>query len=65
MGQDGLAGCRVVKAAGGIVMAQVAAGCALFGIPKAVTEAGLADIVVPQESIAAAIMACAQGKAVR
>ncbi len=65
MGQDGLAGCRAVKAAGGVVIAQAAAGCALYGMPKAVTEAGLADIVVPQESIAAAIMACARGKAVR
>ena len=65
MGQDGLAGCRAVKAAGGVVIAQAAAGCALYGMPKAVAEAGLADIVVPRESIAAAIMACARDKAVR
>ncbi len=61
MGQDGLVGCRAVKKAGGSVIAQAAAGCALYGMPKAVTEAGLADVVVPRESIAAAIMASVRG----
>lgn len=65
MGQDGLAGCRMVKAAGGYVITQSAAGCAVYGMPKAVAEAGLADAVVPLESIAATLAACAQGPAIR
>lgn len=58
MGQDGLVGCRAVKAAGGSVIAQAAAGCAIYGMPRAVTEAGLADAVVPGESLAAVMTAC-------
>jgi two-component system chemotaxis response regulator CheB len=63
MGQDGLAGCRVVKAAGGRVIAQAAAGCAVYGMPKAVVEAGLADAVVPLEGIAAIVTASVHGGA--
>lgn len=65
MGQDGLVGCRAVKAAGGHVIAQSPAGCAIYGMPKAVAEAGLADAVVPLESIAATVTARVQGHAVR
>lgn len=65
MGQDGLAGCRAVKAAGGYVVAQAAAGCTVYGMPKAVAAAGLADAVLPLESIAATVTACVRGRAVR
>lgn len=61
MGQDGLAGCRALKSAGGFVVAQAAAGCAVYGMPKAVAEAGLADAVLPLDGIATAITACAHG----
>lgn len=64
MGQDGLAGCRAVKAAGGHVIAQAAEGCAVYGMPKAVVEAGLVDAVLPLDAIAAAITSCLQGSAV-
>lgn len=65
MGQDGLAGCRAVKAAGGCVVAQAAEGCTVYGMPKAVTQAGLADAVVPLESIAAAVTACVRNRTAR
>lgn len=65
MGQDGLVGCRAVKAAGGYVIAQSPAGCAVYGMPKAVTEAGLSDATMPLESIAATVAACVQGRAAR
>lgn len=64
MGQDGLAGCRMVKAAGGYVVTQSAAGCVVYGMPKAVAEAGLSDAVVPLESIADALAACARGRGI-
>ncbi|MFM8633566.1 MAG: chemotaxis-specific protein-glutamate methyltransferase CheB, partial [Planctomycetia bacterium] len=57
MGQDGLAGCRAVKQAGGAVITQAAEGCAVYGMPKAVAEAGLADAIVPVGSIAEAMTA--------
>ena len=57
MGTDGLAGCRRLKAAGGKVIVQAKEGCAVFGMPKAVQEHGLADAVVPLEGVAAALVA--------
>jgi two-component system chemotaxis response regulator CheB len=65
MGQDGLAGCRMVKAAGGYVVTQSAAGCVVYGMPKAVAEAGPSDAVVPLESIAGTLAACARGRGIR
>ena len=62
MGQDGLAGCRGVKQAGGSVITQAAAGCAVYGMPKVVAEAGLADAVLPVDGIAEAITACVRGR---
>lgn len=57
MGRDGTEGCRLVKAHGGRVIAQTPEGCAVYGMPKAVIEAGLADRIVPLEGIADAILA--------
>lgn len=51
MGCDGLAGCRVVKAAGGVVVAQNRESCTVYGMPKAVIDAGLADAVLPLDAI--------------
>lgn len=62
MGQDGLAGCRSVKQAGGSVITQSADGCAVYGMPKVVAEAGLADAVLPVDAIAEAITACVRGR---
>jgi two-component system chemotaxis response regulator CheB len=64
MGQDGLAGCRVVKQAGGAVITQAAEGCAVYGMPKAVAEAGLADAILPVGTIAEAITAYTRSRRV-
>ena len=40
MGQDGLAGCRAVAAAGGTVLAQDEASSVVWGMPGAVARAG-------------------------
>jgi two-component system chemotaxis response regulator CheB len=63
MGCDGLDGCRDLKQRGGTVLAQSAAGCVVYGMPKAVTEAGLVDEVVPLERMAARLSAWLRGAA--
>ena len=57
MGSDGLEGCRAVRARGGVVLAEAAETCAVFGMPRALVEAGVADQVVPVGAMAAAIAA--------
>jgi two-component system chemotaxis response regulator CheB len=51
MGQDGLRGVEVLKAAGAFVIAQDEASSVVWGMPGAVVGAGLADAVVPLESV--------------
>ena len=64
MGQDGLAGCRALAAAGGLVMAQDEASSVVWGMPGAVARAGLAAALAPPEDIAARLLAaCAGGRA--
>ena len=55
MGRDGMQGCRKLKAAGGFVFAQCPTDCVVYGMPKAVTEDGLADRELPLGKIAPAI----------
>jgi two-component system chemotaxis response regulator CheB len=55
MGRDGTEGCRNVKERGGFVIAQHPDGCTVYGIPKAVTDAQLADRIVPLNRLAAAV----------
>jgi two-component system, chemotaxis family, protein-glutamate methylesterase/glutaminase len=52
MGRDGTEGSRLIKQAGGSVLAQHPEGCIVYGMPKAVVEEQLADRVVPIEKIA-------------
>jgi two-component system chemotaxis response regulator CheB len=47
MGQDGLAGCERVRAAGGQVLVQDQASSVVGSMPGAVAEAGLADRILP------------------
>jgi two-component system chemotaxis response regulator CheB len=54
MGRDGLHGARAVKAAGRVV-AEAEETCTIYGMPRAVAEAGLADVVLPLRELAAAI----------
>ncbi|WP_456369850.1 protein-glutamate methylesterase/protein-glutamine glutaminase [Thermodesulfatator atlanticus] len=51
MGQDGLAGSKVMKDAGAIIVAQDEATSTVYGMPRAVVEAGLADYVLPLNEI--------------
>jgi two-component system chemotaxis response regulator CheB len=56
MGSDGLAGCRVVRANGGSVLAQDQATSAVWGMPGAVARAGLADCILPLNDLVPEIL---------
>lgn len=47
MGDDGLIGCKAVKANGGIVLAESEESCVVYGMPKVVSQAGLVDKELP------------------
>ncbi len=51
MGNDGLAGMRELKSKGGYVIAQNEETCVVYGMPKAVVNAQLADAVLPVDRI--------------
>jgi two-component system, chemotaxis family, protein-glutamate methylesterase/glutaminase len=57
MGQDGLRGCELIRAAGGDVIAQDEASSVVWGMPGYVARAGLAGTVAPLSSIASHIAA--------
>ena len=55
MGKDGLDGARAVKKAGGRVLVEAESTCVVYGMPRAVAEAGLADEILPLHELPAAI----------
>lgn len=56
MGQDGLIGCEHISEAGGQIIAQDEASSVIWGMPGAVARAGLADLVLPLDEIAAELI---------
>ena len=56
MGCDGCEGMKKIKATGGYSIAQDENTCVVYGMPKAVVDAGLADEVRPLDKIAEAIV---------
>jgi two-component system chemotaxis response regulator CheB len=52
MGQDGLVGCERLKQAGSSVIIQDQATSVVWGMPGAVSRAGLADAELPLSTIA-------------
>lgn len=52
MGQDGLKGCQRIHQAGGVIVAQDRETSAVWGMPGAVVEAGLASAVIPLGEVA-------------
>lgn len=52
MGRDGVEGAIRLVACGGSVLAQDEASCAVYGMPRAVAEAGLLCAVLPPEELA-------------
>jgi two-component system chemotaxis response regulator CheB len=55
MGKDGLEGAKAVKAKGGRVLVEAESTCTVYGMPRAVAEANLADGIFPLPQLAAAI----------
>lgn len=55
MGRDGVDGAKAIKAQGGTILAEAESSCVVYGMPRALAEAGLADRMVPLEGMAQAI----------
>jgi len=56
MGSNGKQGFQAVKGKGGKVIAQNEDSCVVYGMPRAVIEAGLADHVVPIDNVASELL---------
>jgi two-component system chemotaxis response regulator CheB len=56
MGRDGTEGAGWIKAQGGLVFAEAEETSVIYGMPRSVVEAGLADRVIPLYQIPEAIM---------
>ena len=61
MGRDGTDGAECIAAAGGGIYAQDEATCAVWGMPRAVAESGIACAVCPPEALADRVVAAAAG----
>ncbi|MFZ5952556.1 MAG: protein-glutamate methylesterase/protein-glutamine glutaminase [Candidatus Rifleibacteriota bacterium] len=61
MGNDGLLGTRLLKRGGCFSIAQDEASSVVYGMPRAIVENGLADAVLPLDTIAAKIMGAVRG----
>lgn len=55
MGEDGLAGARAIREAGGTVLTEAESSCIVYGMPRAVREQGLAADEAPIERMAETI----------
>lgn len=56
MGHDGLQGLTELKRTGGRIFAQNEETCVVYGMPKAVVDAGIVDKILPIEEIAGEII---------
>ena len=56
MGDDGLEGSRAISAAGGLLLAEAASSCVVYGMPRCVAEAGIGAVSVPLEHMAREIV---------
>ncbi len=57
MGNDGLRGAKEVRRNGGRILVEAEQTCTVYGMPRAIVEAGLADEVLPLDQMPAAIAA--------
>ena len=56
MGVDGREGAAWIKARGGAVLTESEETCVVYGMPRAVVEAGLSDEAIPLDRLAATIL---------
>jgi two-component system, chemotaxis family, protein-glutamate methylesterase/glutaminase len=57
MGCDGLRGAREVRERGGRIIVEAQETCTVYGMPRAIADAGLADEIIPLDALPAAIAA--------
>jgi two-component system chemotaxis response regulator CheB len=62
MGDDGKDGSSWIKTKGGLVFAEAEESCVVYGMPRAVNEAGLAARVIPLNEMTEAIVGVAYGE---
>jgi two-component system chemotaxis response regulator CheB len=55
MGCDGTQGAAMIKAGGGMILAEDESTCIVYGMPRSVAEAGLVDKVVPLNKVVSEI----------
>ncbi len=55
MGKDGFEGIKQLKLEGGYCIAQDEVSCVVYGMPKAIVDGGLADVISPLENISEVI----------
>ena len=56
MGDDGFAGARAIRGRGGRILTESESSCIVYGMPRCVREAGLAEAEAPLEDMAALIL---------
>lgn len=56
MGNDGLRGLKAMKEQGALGLAEAESSCIVYGMPRAVTEAGLVDKTAPLNQLASEIV---------
>lgn len=56
MGSDGRDGCRLLKAKGATIWSQDEESCVVYGMPQAVANAGISELALPLNDIAASIL---------
>jgi len=62
MGDDGKQGAERIKSKGGVVFAEAEESCVVFGMPRAIIDAGLANRIVPLERMFETILEVAYGE---
>lgn len=61
MGSDGCEGAKTLTANGGYLIAQSESSCVVYGMPKAVVDAGLANQIADIDNMASAILTAVRG----
>ncbi len=51
MGNDGVEGMRTIQKNGGLTIAESKESCILYGMPRSAAEAGVADVIIPNDVI--------------
>jgi len=62
MGDDGTEGARLIRNSGGRILAESEQTCVVYGMPRSVVQAGLADRIVPLDRMADAIIEAVYGQ---